>query len=66
MISGDYDKELDIRDRMIKHSLVLGDYMASGVMQYLGPQSAPVNYTSCCSGEKEKRRTEACRFSFYD
>ncbi|HVI39629.1 MAG TPA: hypothetical protein VM577_03130 [Anaerovoracaceae bacterium] len=52
MISGGYDKELDIRDRMIKHALVMGDYMASGVMQYLVPQSASVNYTSCCFGEK--------------
>ena len=41
MLSGEYDKELDIRDRMMKHALVLGNYMASGVMQYLVPEPAP-------------------------
>jgi hypothetical protein len=41
MLAGEYDKELDIRDRMMKHALVMGDYMASGVMSYLVPKASP-------------------------
>lgn len=41
ILSGEYEKELDIRDRIFRHSLVMGDYMASGVIKYLVPESAP-------------------------
>ncbi|MGI6733678.1 MAG: hypothetical protein ACOX4J_05845 [Anaerovoracaceae bacterium] len=37
LLAEEYDTELDIRDRMLKHALVLGDYMAQGVMHYLVP-----------------------------
>ncbi len=37
LVSQEYERELDIRDRMLTHALVLGDYMANGVMFYLVP-----------------------------
>ena len=37
IFSGNYDEEIDLRDRMLKLGLVLGDYMAGGVMHYLVP-----------------------------
>jgi hypothetical protein len=37
LLEKEYDKELDIRDRMLRHALILGDYMAKGVMHYLVP-----------------------------
>lgn len=37
LLEQEYDKELDIRDRMLKHALILGDYMAQGVMHYIVP-----------------------------
>ena len=41
ILSGEYEKELDIRDRIFRHSLIMGDYMASGVIKYLVPDQAP-------------------------
>jgi len=41
LLSGEYEKELDIRDRIFRHSLIMGDYMASGVIKYLVPDKAP-------------------------
>ena len=41
IFSGNYITEIDLRDRMLSLGLVLGDYMASGVMHYLSPQSNP-------------------------
>jgi len=38
ILSGEYEKELDIRDRIFTHSLIMGDYMAGGVMNYLAPE----------------------------
>lgn len=35
--SGEYEKEIAIRDRDMKLALVLGDYMAHGVIHYLTP-----------------------------
>ena len=45
MVSGDYDTEINIRSRLLKHALLLGDYMASGVMYYLSPE---ININLCC------------------
>jgi hypothetical protein len=39
LLTGEFASEIDIRGRMLKHALVLGDYMASGVM-YLLPGDA--------------------------
>lgn len=41
LFSENYVAELDLRDRMLKLGLVLGDYMASGVMHYLSPGISP-------------------------
>ena len=37
LLEEEYELELDIRERMLSHALVLGDYMAGGVMNYLVP-----------------------------
>jgi hypothetical protein len=37
MFSGEYDREIDIRERLLRLALVLGDYMAQGVMHFLDP-----------------------------
>jgi len=34
-MSGDYVRDIDIYDRLIYHSQLLGDYMANGIIQYL-------------------------------
>ncbi len=47
ILSGDFEKELDIRDRIFNHSLIMGDYMASGVMHYLAPEKAPAQQNWC-------------------
>lgn len=41
LFAADHDKEMNIRDRLLKHALLLGDYMASGVMRYLTPENIP-------------------------
>ncbi|HWQ77976.1 MAG TPA: hypothetical protein VN381_04130 [Anaerovoracaceae bacterium] len=46
MLSEEYDRELDIRDRLLKHSLMMGDYMARGVMHYLVPEEFPIQTTA--------------------
>jgi len=35
LMSGDYEKDLDIFDRLLYHALFMGDYLASGIIQYL-------------------------------
>ena len=35
LASGDFDKDIDIYDRITYHTLFLGDYMADGIMQYV-------------------------------
>lgn len=47
ILSDEFDKELDIRDRIFKHSLIMGDYMAGGVMHYLVPEKAPAQQNWC-------------------
>jgi len=42
MLLEEYDRELDIRDRMLKHTLTMGDYMARGVMHALVPEEFPI------------------------
>lgn len=37
LLSKEYDTEIEIRARMLKHALMLGDYTAAGVMHYLTP-----------------------------
>lgn len=39
LFTQDYVKEIDIRSRLLKHALTLGDYMAAGVMHYLVPEN---------------------------
>jgi hypothetical protein len=46
LLSEEYDKELDIRDRMLKHTLMMGDYMARGVMHALVPEEFPIPVSS--------------------
>lgn len=41
LFSGNYVTEIDLRDRMLRLALVLGDYMAGGVMHYLSPAINP-------------------------
>ncbi|MBR0597193.1 hypothetical protein [Sinanaerobacter chloroacetimidivorans] len=35
LFSGDFSRDIEIYDRLAHHALILGDYMAAGVMQYL-------------------------------
>lgn len=42
MLLEEHDRELDIRDRMLKHTLMTGDYMARGVMHALVPKEFPI------------------------
>lgn len=37
LLSGEYEREIEIRDQKMKLALVLGDYMAHGVAHYLTP-----------------------------
>ncbi|MDD3168619.1 MAG: hypothetical protein PHC91_04025 [Eubacteriales bacterium] len=37
LVSGEYEREIEIRDRGMKLALVLGDYMAHGVLHFLRP-----------------------------
>lgn len=37
LVSGEYEREIEIRDRGLKLALVLGDYMAHGVIHFLRP-----------------------------
>ncbi len=37
LLNQEYELELDIRDRILRHALILGDYTASGVINYLAP-----------------------------
>jgi len=41
-MSGDYVRDIDIYDRLIYHSQLVGDYMANGVIQYLVVASRPI------------------------
>lgn len=41
LLSDEFEKELDIRDRMFQHVLMMGDYMARGVIYHLAPESVP-------------------------
>lgn len=47
ILSEDHERALDIFDRLIVHSLVMGDYMGDGVIQYVTAISAlsGTNYT---------------------
>ncbi len=38
LLTGNYVSEIEIRERLIKHALILGDYTASGLMHYLSPE----------------------------
>lgn len=51
IFSGNYVTEIDLRDRMLLLGLVLGDYMASGVMHYLSPETNPPSRIQECPGE---------------
>lgn len=42
LFTQDYVKEIDIRSRLLKHALTLGDYMAAGVMHYLAPENTRI------------------------
>jgi hypothetical protein len=35
LMTRNYEKDLDIADRLLYHALYMGDYMASGIIQYL-------------------------------
>ncbi len=37
LLDEEYELELNIRERILAHALVLGDYMANGVIRYLVP-----------------------------
>ena len=41
LIGGEYEKEIDIRDNILRHALQLGDYTAEGVINYLVPEDLP-------------------------
>lgn len=34
-MAGDYERDIDVYDRLIYYSLLLGEYMANGIIQYL-------------------------------
>lgn len=38
LLTGDYVTEIEIRERLIRHVLILGDYTAAGLMYYLSPE----------------------------
>jgi hypothetical protein len=42
LIGSEYEKEIDIRDRIFRQARLLGDYMAAGVMHYLVPEEHPI------------------------
>jgi hypothetical protein len=35
LLSGDFARDIDVFDRLMSHSQLLGDYMANGIIQYL-------------------------------
>ena len=41
LIGGEYEKEIDIRDSILRHALQIGDYTAEGVIRSLVPDSPP-------------------------
>jgi hypothetical protein len=42
LIGSEYEREIDIRDRIFRQARLLGDYMAAGVMHYLVPEEHPI------------------------
>ncbi|QOX64639.1 hypothetical protein FRZ06_15460 [Anoxybacterium hadale] len=42
LIGSEYEKEIDIRDRIFRQARLLGDYTAAGVMHYLVPEEHPI------------------------
>ena len=43
LIGGEYEKEIDIHDSILRHALRIGDYTAEGVIHYLVPDDLPEN-----------------------
>jgi len=46
-LSGDFEKDLDMHDRLEYHSLILGDYIAYGILQYLTFRAKGQNRIQC-------------------
>lgn len=46
-LSGDFEKDLDVHDRLVYLSLIMGDYIAEGILEYLAITQKREPTTQC-------------------